>query len=296
MATKRKALGKNLSELLSISPDLFNEDANDGALEKQGEIALKIEYLPIAQLERGKYQPRQDMNVESLEELASSIKAQGILQPIVVRTLEKNRHEIIAGERRWRAAQMAGLTKIPAIIRNVSDETTMAFSLIENIQRENLNPVEEAEAIARLIEECQLTHQDVAITLGKSRTTVSNLLRLLSLNTEVKTLLKNSDIDLGHAKVLLGLTGSLQAQAARIVAVKKLSVRETEGLVKKMLTPAANLKLEKTMDPDVRNLQNLLTEKFGIMVKIHYNAKGKGKLVLNYNNLEELEHILSHIK
>jgi ParB family transcriptional regulator, chromosome partitioning protein len=301
MATKKRGLGKNLSELLSITPESFAEVTGKKGLNKKNSLKqesneLSIVYLPISHLERGKYQPRKDINIESLEELATSIKSQGIIQPIVVRKIEKNRYEIIAGERRWRAAQIAELTEIPAIIREVSDEVTMAFSLIENIQRENLNPVEEAEAIQRLIDECQLTHQDVALMLGKSRATITNLLRVLSLNNDVKLLLENADIEFGHAKVLLALTGSAQSQAAKIVVAKSLSVRETEALVKRMSSTTGGFKLEKTIDPDVKHLQKLLTDKFGVMVKIHYNSKGKGRLILSYNNLQELEGILLHIK
>jgi ParB family transcriptional regulator, chromosome partitioning protein len=300
MATKKRGLGKNLSELLSITPESFAEVTGKKTLPKKNstkqEDELSIVYIPISHLERGKYQPRKDFNIESLEELATSIKSQGIIQPIVVRKIQKNRYEIIAGERRWRAAQIAELTEIPAIIRDVSDQVTMAFSLIENIQRENLNPVEEAEAIQRLIDDCQLTHQDVALMLGKSRATITNLLRVLSLNNDVKTMLENGDIEFGHSKVLLALTGGVQSQAAKIVVAKSLSVRETEALVKRMSSAAGGFKLEKTIDPDVKHLQKLLTDKFGVMVKIHYNSKGKGRLILSYNSLQELEGILLHIK
>lgn len=293
---QRRGLGKNLSELLSISPESFAEVKGEQTAAAQHPSAIQIVYIPVEKLQRGKYQPRKDIDVEALEELASSIKAQGLLQPIVVRAIDDTRYEIIAGERRWRAAQIAGLTEIPAIIRDVSDQATMAFALIENIQRENLNPVEEAVAIQRLIDDCQLTHQEVADTLGKSRATISNLLRILSLNTDVRTMLEHGDIEFGHAKVLLGLKGPSQSQAAKIVVGRGLSVRETEHLVKKMLSPAASLRLEKAIDPDVKDLQTMLSDKLGSPVKIHYNAKGKGKLVLSYSSLDELENILSHIQ
>jgi len=304
MAAKKRGLGKNLSDLLSISPESFaevtgtqtEEASTNSSSDDKNTAALKIKYIPIEKLQRGKYQPRKDMNVEALEELASSIKAQGILQPIVVRTIDKNRYEIIAGERRWRASQIAELTEIPAIIRDVPDDVTMAYALIENIQRENLNPIEEAYAIQRLIDDCQLTHQEVADTLGKSRASISNLLRLLSLNGDVKVMLEYGDLELGHAKVLLGLKGATQLQAAKIVVSKGLSVRETEALVKKMQSPVSSLKLEKAIDPDVQDLQKLLMEKIGVNVKIHYNAKGRGKLIFSYKNLQELENILSYIK
>lgn len=303
MANKRRGLGKNLSELLSITPESLaqvtatSQEALMTSLNTQT-IAnpMQVSYLPLQALQRGKYQPRKDMNVEALEDLASSIKAQGVLQPIVVRSIDTNRYEIIAGERRWRAAQIAGLESIPAIIRDVSDQVTMAVALIENIQRENLNPVEEASAIQRLIDDCQLTHQEVADSLGKPRATVSNLLRVLSLNPDVKTLLEHGDIEFGHAKALLSLKGSLQSQAANIVVAKGLSVRETEALIKKMQSPVATLKLEPAIDPDVRDLQGVLSEKVGAPIKIIYNSKGKGKLIMSYNNLQELENILAHIK
>lgn len=290
---QRRGLGKNLSELLSISPESFSEVTGEAKASEHASI--QVRYIPVEKLQRGKYQPRKDIDVEKLEELASSIKAQGLLQPIVIRTIDKDRYEIIAGERRWRAAQIAGLTEIPSIVRDVSDQATMAFALIENIQRENLNPVEEAVAIQHLIDDCQLTHQEVADTLGKPRATISNLLRILSLNNDVRTMLEHGDIEFGHAKVLLGLKGSSQSQAAKIVVGRGLSVRETEALVKKMLSPSASLKLEKAIDPDVKDLQNMLADKIGTPVKIHYNAKGKGKLVLSYASLEELENILKHI-
>jgi len=293
---QRRGLGKNLSELLSITPEALAEVKGELAPKNKDHASMQLHYIPVEKLQRGKYQPRKDIEVEALEELASSIKAQGILQPIVIREIGEERYEIIAGERRWRAAQIAGLTEIPAILRDVSDQATMAFALIENIQRQNLNPIEEAIAIERLIEECQLTHQEVADTLGKSRATISNLIRVLSLNNDVRTLLEHGDIELGHAKVLLALNGATQSQAAKIVVGKGLSVRETEHLVKKMSSPAASLKLEKAIDPDVKDLQSMLSEKLGTPVKIHYNAKGKGKLILSYASLDELENILSHIK
>ncbi|MBY0545632.1 MAG: ParB/RepB/Spo0J family partition protein, partial [Gammaproteobacteria bacterium] len=240
-------------------------------------------------------QPRKEMNPAALEELANSIKAQGLLQPIVVRPIDTNQYEVIAGERRWRAAELAGLTEIPALIRDVSDQITMALALIENIQRENLNPMEEAAAIHRLIEECDLTHNDVAQTLGKSRVTVTNLLRLMTLNADVKYLLECGDIDLGHAKVLLSLTGHQQSYAAKLVAEKNLSVRETEALVKK-LQNSLTKKPIKHEDPDIRDLIQSLSEKLGAKIDIQHGAKGKGKLSIYYNTLDELEGILAHME
>lgn len=290
MVIKRRGLGRNLESLLSVNPATMMEPSSATT-----EVGDRLHMLPITVLQRGKYQPRKDMNPAALDELANSIKAQGILQPIVVRAINKKQYEIIAGERRWRAAQIAGLTEIPALIKEVSDQVTMALALIENIQRENLNPLEEAVAMHRLIEECALTHNQVAETLGKSRTTVSNLLRLISLNSDVKQLLESGDIEFGHAKVLLALNGHKQSQAAKSVVDKELSVRETEVLVKKM-QHAAPLKKAKRADPDIRDLLQTLSEKLGAKVDIQQSVRGKGKLLIYYNNLDELDGILAHIE
>ncbi|MAZ39130.1 MAG: chromosome partitioning protein ParB [Legionellales bacterium] len=300
MAGKRRGLGKNLSDLLSISPESLAEFASNEATDKkktqQKEHGFQIKYIALDKLKSGKYQPRKDLNLEALEELANSIKKQGLLQPIVVRAITNKQYEIIAGERRWRAAKIAELKEIPAIVRDVSDEVTMAFALIENMQRENLNVVEEAIAIQRLVSDCKLTHQEVADTLGKPRGTISNLLRLLTLHVDVLTMLEHGDIEFGHAKVLLALKNEQQVEAATQVISHGLSVRETEVLVKKIQSPTAKINVEKAIDPDVLNLQKVLTEKVGTKVKIQYNANGKGKIIFNYKNLTELEKILSHIQ
>lgn len=292
MTSKRRGLGRNLEALLSVNPATVVEPTTATPEHKEGE---SINLLPLSALQRGKYQPRKDMNPAALEELANSIKAQGILQPIVVRSVSKNHYEIIAGERRWRAAEIAGLKTVPVIIREVSDQVTMAFALIENIQRENLNALEEATAIHRLIQECQLTHEEVAEALGKSRVAVTNLLRLITLNADVKQLLESGDIEHGHAKVLLALTGNKQSQAAKIVAEKQLSVRETEALVKK-LQSGKIVKTPKRADPDVRDLVQSLSEKLGAKIEIQHSIRGKGKLLIFYNNLDELDGILAHIE
>lgn len=289
MTIKRKGLGRSLEGLLSVTPFSVSEPTSN--LEKSEVINL----LPIDILQRGKYQPRKEMNPAALEELAHSIKTQGILQPIIVRPApEKDRYEIIAGERRWRAATAAGLTKIPAIIREVTDQVTMALALVENIQRENLNALEEAVAIHRLITECSLTHQEVAEALGKSRVTITNLLRLITLNADVKQYLECGDLELGHAKVLLALSGNKQSEAAKIVVERQLSVRDTETLVKKMQVKPA-VKNFIRPDPDIRDLTQNLSEKLGAKVVIQHSPRGKGKVLIHYNNLDELEGILEHI-
>jgi ParB family chromosome partitioning protein len=237
------------------------------------------------------------MNPEALQELADSIKAQGLMQPIVVRPLVgKNRFEIIAGERRWRASQIAGLEKVPCVVRDVPDEAALAMSLIENIQREDLNPMEEAVALSRLQEEFQLTHQQVAEAVGKSRVTVTNLLRLMTLSPDARRMLEHGDLEMGHARAILTLDPAKQTEAAKIISAKALSVRQTEDLVRRMQAEQQP-KLDKTrIDPDVRSLQDDLSTKIGAPVMIQHSAKGKGRLVIRYSNLDELDGILSHIK
>jgi ParB family chromosome partitioning protein len=264
--------------------------------------------LPVDRLQRGKYQPRADMRQEALEELAISIRAQGVIQPIVVRQLDSTapgdspRYEIIAGERRWRAAQIAGLTAIPAVIRRVPDEAAIAMALIENIQRENLNPLEEARALERLIAEFGVTHQQAADAVGRSRAAVSNLLRLLELAPEVAELVDKRQIEMGHARALLALTNRRQqAEVAALVARNGLSVRETEALVRKILTPAGDGAAGKTVatqqaDPNITRLQDDLSDKLGAKVLIQHASGGKGKLVVSYNSLDELDGILAHIQ
>jgi ParB family chromosome partitioning protein len=293
MAAKKRGLGRGLDALLGgaeIAGNDLNGDAN-----KQTD---NINTLPVDVIERGRYQPRRDFNPELLQELADSIAAQGVVQPIVVRPIEtEGRYEIIAGERRWRAAQQAGLDEIPVVIRNVPDQTAMAMALIENIQRDDLNPLEEAEALHRLLNEFELTHEKIAQAVGKSRATVSNLLRLLELNGDVKDYIYERKMEMGHARALLGLKDRAQSDAAKQVVAGGLSVRETEKLVRKLLdepkskTAAKSLKEE---DPDVRRLQDDLSDKLGARVNIQQASSGKGKLVITYNSLDELEGILEH--
>ena len=287
MAVKKRGLGKGLDALLSGST-IAVEEASAGA---------DLREIPVDLLQPGKYQPRTDMHPESLEELASSIRAQGVVQPIVVRSINDMGHyEIIAGERRWRAAQMAGLHEIPAVVRNVPDEAAIAMALIENIQRENLNPIEEAIALQRLINEFEMTHQEAAGAVGRSRAAVSNLLRLLTLNDDVRKLVEQGDLEMGHARALLALEGENQSQTAREVAAKGYSVRETEHLVRRLnTTPAKPKKPAKTLDPDIKRLQDDLMEKLAARVAFQHTAKGSGKMVIHYNSLDELDGILKHI-
>jgi ParB family chromosome partitioning protein len=268
-------------------------------------VGDRLASLPVDLLQRGKYQPRADMRPESLGELADSIKARGLVQPILVRPLprpnptESQRYEIIAGERRWRAAQMAGLTEIPAVIRDVADEDAVAMALIENIQREDLNPLEEARALLRLIEEFGLTHQAAAEAVGRSRAAVSNLVRLMELTDEVKEMLEHRQIEMGHARALLGLaTRRQQIEVATLVAKKSLSVRDTEALVRRIINPKAAEAASPaaTPDPDIRRLETEIAEKLGAKVAFQHAASGKGKLIVSYNSLDELEGILAHIQ
>lgn len=289
MTTKKRGLGRGLNALLGAGQAAM-------AGEERGE---ELRNLPVDLIQRGKYQPRVDMHPESLEDLASSIRAQGVVQPIVVRPLAApGRYEIIAGERRWRAAQLAGLQEIPAVVRDVPDQAAIAMALIENIQRENLNPIEEANALQRLIDEFALTHQQAAEAVGRSRAAVSNLLRLLELPGEVKRMLEHGDLEMGHARALLGLSGAMQGEAARQVAAKSLSVRETEQLVRRLLAvpPSGKPAASKAVDPDIRRLQEDLAEKVGARVDVQHGARGTGKLVIHYNSLDELDGILAHIK
>ena len=258
--------------------------------------------IPVDLIRRGKYQPRRDMHPEALEELANSIKTQGVIQPIVVRPIGKSDgetlYEIIAGERRWRATQQAGLHTIPVIVRDVPDEAAIAIALIENIQREDLNAMEEAMALQRLKDEFELTHQEVADAVGKSRVTVTNLLRLTTLHADVQKMLEQGDLEMGHARALLSLPDAEQKAAAKNVVNKGMSVRQTEALVRHLLQQkdTTQTKIENRIDPDIRHLQDSLSEKLGTSVLVQHNAKGKGKLILSYNSLDELDGILSHIK
>ena len=258
--------------------------------------------VAVDRIQRGRYQPRVDLHQETLEDLAASIRAQGVVQPVVLRPVEgEHRYELIAGERRWRAAQMAGLTEIPAVIRDVPDAAALAMALIENIQRENLNPLEEATALQRLIKEFALTHEEAAQAVGRSRAAVSNLLRLLSLQPEVRALLENGDIEMGHARALLALEDrDQQLETARTVAGQGLSVRETEERVRALLAPSP-APAEKPIpprvstDPNIRRLQDDLAERLGAPVAVQHGARGKGRLVIQYNSLDELDGILAHI-
>jgi ParB family chromosome partitioning protein len=286
MAVKKRGLGRGLDALLSGSAGPAEELAGTDMRE-----------IPVDLLQPGKYQPRSDMHPESLEELANSIRAQGVVQPIVVRSVNSNgQYEIIAGERRWRAAQMAGLHEIPAVVRNVPDEAAIAMALIENIQREDLNPIEEAVSLQRLIDEFDMTHQEAAGAVGRSRAAVSNLLRLLTLNSDVRKMLEQGDLEMGHARALLALDGEKQSQTGREVAAKGYSVRETEQLVRRLSTsPAKTKKSVKSLDPDIKRLQDDLTEKLAAKVAFQHTARGNGKMVVHYNSLDELEGILKHI-
>ncbi|MEO2268858.1 ParB/RepB/Spo0J family partition protein [Pseudoalteromonas pernae] len=295
MSAKKRGLGRGLDALLTSSKPAAQASAQsteDGPSESA--VKGELQKLPIEFLQPGKYQPRKDMSEDALEELASSIRAQGIIQPIVVRQIDANKYEIIAGERRWRAAQIAKLDVVPCLIKDVPDEAAVAIALIENIQREDLNAMEEAIALERLIEEFALTHQQVADAVGKSRTTVTNLLRLNNLNDDVKIMLEHGDIEMGHARCLLGLSGELQSEAARTAVAKALTVRETEKLVRSILEPAEKPQ-KKEKDPDVKQLEQKLQDNLGAKVEINYNQKGKGKLVISYTNLDELEGILERI-
>jgi ParB family transcriptional regulator, chromosome partitioning protein len=303
-AIKRKGLGRGLDALLSAGAKQAGVNAVTGqpnpvnpatiTIPDAGPKDGRLMDLPVEFLQRGKYQPRRDMHEESLQELAESIKAQGVMQPIVVRPIGDDRYEIIAGERRWRATQLAGLHTIPAVIRDVSDEAAIAMALIENIQREDLNPVEEAVALKRLQDEFELTHQEVAEAVGKSRTAVSNILRLLNLCLDVRTMLERGDIEMGHARCLLPLSFEQQRDLARHIVAKGLSVRQAESLVRNTLE-AKKASPNKSASADIEKLEQGLSEKVGVPVSVQHSAKGSGKLVLKYNNLDELDGILSHL-
>ena len=292
--SKRRGLGRGLDALLTNAPKK-EENADQeisSSPEENTATQSELQKLPIEQLQPGKYQPRKDMSADALDELSNSIKSQGIIQPIVVRPIGENSYEIIAGERRWRAAQIAEIDLVPCLIKDVPDEAAVAIALIENIQREDLNAMEEAIALQRLLTEFELTHQEVAEAVGKSRTTVTNLLRLNNLNDEVKTLLEHGDIEMGHARALLALQDDEQTTTARSVVAKELTVRETEALIKKIQEPA-KVKEEKVKDPDTKSLEQNLSEKLGSQVTISHNNRGKGKLVISYTNLDELDGIVA---
>jgi len=294
--TKKKRLGRGLDALLS------KPVAETAAVTGIPEEAGGLQNIPVELLQRGQYQPRVDMRQDTLEELARSIQVQGVVQPIVARPIkntgETQRYEIVAGERRWRAAQMAGLHEIPAVVRAIPDESAIAMSLIENIQREDLNPLEEARALDRLIREFELKHQEAADAVGRSRASVSNLLRLLELSDKVKPMLESRDLEMGHARALLAISNEIQQyDVARQVVKGGLSVRATERLVRRMT--AAPGKAKKNMaakDKDIQRLEMDMSDKIGARVRIDHSTSGSGKLVIAYNSLDELDGILKHIK
>lgn len=286
MATKKRGLGRGLDALLADVQETSTDVSNDS-----------LQHFPLDQLQPGKYQPRIDMSQESLEELADSIRAQGLVQPIVVRPVGDSRYEIIAGERRWRASRLAGLTTIPVLVKDVSDRSAIAMALIENIQRENLNPMEEANALHRLREEFDMTHQQAAEAVGKSRAAVTNLLRLRNLHDSVKRLVENCDLEMGHARALLAIEGEPQAEAAQQVVEKGLSVRETEQLVRRLLKPnkSADRQFSRAQ-AEVSELTEQLHEKLGQQASVKHLSSGKGRVVIQYSNVTELKKLLSRIK
>ncbi|OUS40772.1 chromosome partitioning protein ParB [Oleispira antarctica] len=308
--SKKRGLGRGLDALLGDALAHSKPAAEAANSNEQQEVSIQpneaesvanqaggIKHLPVEFIQPGQYQPRKDMHQEALEELAASIKAQGLMQPIVIRPLvgKDDRYEIIAGERRWRATQLAGLDTVPVIIRDVPDDAAIAMALIENIQRENLNSMEEAQALHRLQQEFELTQQEVGDAVGKSRATVANLLRLMQLNDDVKIMLERGDIEMGHAKALLGLQDQKQSEAARHVVAKEMTVRQTEAYVRN-LQEEVKPKEKSRPNPDIQRLERTLGERLGANVAIQHSAKGKGKLVINYSNLDELDGILAHIQ
>ncbi len=300
---KKRGLGRGLDALLGSQAAATTTPPESVPLQGAGETRPgrpadgELRDLPVDLIQRGKYQPRRDMQPEALEELAESIKSQGVMQPIVVRPISDKRFEIIAGERRWRATQLAGLDTIPALIRDVPDEAAVAMALIENIQREDLNPMEEALAMQRLQREFELTHAQVAEAVGKSRTTITNLLRLTNLREEVQRMLEHGDLEMGHARALLSLNPDMQASAASQIVGRGLSVRQTEALVRRLVDEQKNPSqtVPKKLDPDIKKLQDDLSEQLGSPVQVQHSAKGAGKLVIKYNNLDQLDGIISKI-
>lgn len=291
MAAKKRGLGeRGLGALLAGSKVNLDQELKD----HDGELRE----VPIDLIQRGRFQPRRDMDPAALQELADSIRQQGVMQPVVIRPIAEGRYELIAGERRWRATQMAGLDSIPAIIRDVPDEAAIAMALIENIQRENLNPIEEAFALQRLQDEFGLTQAQVAEAVGKSRTTITNLLRLIGLSEDVRIMLEHGDLEMGHGRAMLTLAPKLQMQVAKQVVAKSLSVRQTEALVRRVQqeTPDSKARKKGALDPNIRALQDDLADRLGARVSIDHGQRGKGKLVIEYSSLDELDGILGHIK
>ncbi len=295
MALKKKSLGRGLDALLGHSiPVSVSREASSENPEFSTTQELLVR-LPVERIHPGRYQPRRDIDPVALEELAQSIRAQGLMQPIVVRPAGAGNYEIIAGERRWRACQQAGLAQIPVLVRDVPDEAAVAMALIENIQREDLNPVEEALALQRLQQDYQLTQQQIAEAIGRSRVAVSNLLRLISLPDEVKTMLAHGDLEMGHARAVLGLPAGRQAEAARHVVAQDLTVRQTEALVRQWVESKPAREPKPSADPDISRLEQRLAERLGSPVQIRHGQKGKGQLVIRYSSLDELQGVLAHI-
>lgn len=290
-----RKLGRGLSELgltelLSESHQAAPVLVSDGDEKSEGRFV----HLPIEKIRPGRYQPRKEFAPEELRELANSIKSQGIIQPIIIRRMNEG-YEIIAGERRWRAAQMTGMDKVPVIIKDIPDEAAIAMSLIENIQRKDLNALEEAGALQRLIDEFRMTHDEVAQAVGKSRTVVTNLLRLQKLHPSVKTQLLQGDLEMGHARALLALEQAKQSEVANIIIARGLSVRQTEDLIRKIGESPENFKKNDRLDPDISRLQNDLSDKLGAKVSFQHQPSGKGKVIIHYNSVDELEGILEHV-
>ena len=276
---KPKGLGRGLDALLG---------ANE---ERTGDALLT---LPVGKIRPGRYQPRTKMDQQALAELAASILSQGLMQPLLVRPVDRDRYELVAGERRWRAAQMAGLDEVPALVREVPDEAALAMSLIENIQRENLNPMEEAAGIQRLVDEFRMTHEQAADAVGRSRSATTNLLRLLKLAKPVQEMLMEGALEMGHARALLALDGARQIEAGRRVAAKRLSVRETEALVQSMLRGPAQRRAR--ADRDIARLEEEVSERLGTTVEIRAGKKGSGRLVLHYSSLDQLDQLLKKLR
>ena len=289
MARKKRGLGRGLDALLGIGAEqLAVEDANGDQLKA----------VPIELIQRGQYQPRVNIKTESLEDLAQSIKAEGVVQPVLIRPLvQGGRYELIAGERRWRAAQIAGLSTIPAIIRRVADAQAMSIALIENIQREQLNPIEEAAAFERLVAEFDMTHQQIAEAVGRSRSGVSNLMRLLELEPGTRELVESGALEMGHARALLGLSGPVQVDCACRIVSKGQSVREAEALVRQLTKAKSDPgRTASKTDPNIMQLERSLGERLGAQVSIKHGTAGKGSLTIRYSSLDELDGILAHIK
>jgi ParB family chromosome partitioning protein len=295
MAAKRRSLGKGLDALLAGSQRSSDAEVTPETTDRVHNENDVLRELPVDLIQRGQYQPRRDFDPEALAELAESIKAQGVMQPIIVRPVAADKFEIIAGERRWRAVQLAGLDRIPALVREVNDDAAVAMALIENIQREDLNPIEEAVALERLQAEFQLTQQQIADAVGKSRSAVANLLRLMTLEPDVRRMLERRELDMGHARCLLSLGPEHQLQAARQVVSRGLSVRQAEALVRKLQAPAKPSS-SRALDPDIRRLQDELSQKLGSPVQLQHGSGGKGKVVISYTSLDELDGILALLR